>query len=257
MSNITKELKAHKTEVATKMQQDSAVKSVLLLQESSSLEDIRIATALGSKHNISRAQDKLGHKINLENLDQKYAGNVFTRAQIKKLAGKYNMRFLHSDRYCGNLDLEVIQKLKAFSKETGVEITDGNLKYNFLILAPENCFHLDKVERMRKDPDPAIFYKIDEGHYRLIHQWGSDFNIFNRIAGMYWYNRVSKFFVTLIVLALIFGTVMSIIDHFTFVHQLWYIIPSLVLFGASIGNSQIWEDRDYHNSKWNSTDQLT
>ena len=137
MSNITKELSASKKADNLKLQQDNAVKAVLLLENKDSQEDLRIANALGAHNAISRAQTELGKKLEMEKLDKMYVGNVFTREQVQNLARKYNLRFLSSNNYCGSLDVEAISKLKEFSKQTDVTLADGNLKYNFFILAPE------------------------------------------------------------------------------------------------------------------------
>jgi hypothetical protein len=256
MSNITTELKTSKEKEVIEMNGDSAVKAVLLLEQGDSAEDLRIANALGSSNNIARAQTELGKKMELEKLDGKFAGNVFTVDQIKALAGKYNLRFLRSGLYCGNLDVVAIQKIKEFSRETGTAITDGALKYNFFILAPGKCFNLKAIEKVKVDPDPAIFYKIDDDHYRLIHQWGNDFSIWNRIAGWNWLKPATKFWVNLIAFSLIFCGLVFVTGLFVplFTSKWAYsialavavIISNISAFGG------FWEKEYFHDNKWNS-----
>lgn len=257
-TNITKELIESKVKTSTKTEQDSAVVAVKLLEAGDSMEDLRIANALGRNHNIARAQTELGRKLEMEKLDGQYAGNVYSLKQIRDLAAKYNMRFLQSKHYCGNLDVMAIQKIKEFHKETGVNIEDANLKYMFFILAPEDCFDLETVKRMRHDPDPAIFYKIDENHYRLIHQWGNDFNIFNRIAGWNWSSREGKLLVSLVSYLLIGMLLTMGVDLFVTMPKWIYAPVALFLVVISFTNaySSFWDDADFHSVKWNSTSKL-
>ena len=59
------------------------------------------------------------------------------------------------------------------------------------MMAPQEMFELrdekyiSKAE-LRRQADPAIFYQIDEKHFRLIHKWGADFTIFRLIEGFRW-----------------------------------------------------------------------
>lgn len=263
MSNIKTELSSLKKKEAIEREQDNAVKTVLLLENSESAEDLRIANSLGANHSIARAQNSLGAKLNIEKLDSKYAGNVFEKSKIKELAKRYNMRFLQSHHYCGNLDLEVISKIKAFSKETNVQITEANLKYNFYILAPEECFNLKKMERRKVDPDPAIFYKIDESHYRLIHQWGSDFNILNRINGFAWQSRNSRFVYLAIINLLICALLLTGMYKFDIASSGWQLTWTIffpivaILLPLITTHSDIYHDQDFHEDKWNNDIKIT
>ena len=186
MANIKTSLQNAKDREIKQTEQSEVVKEVKLLMDSDAQEDLRIFRALGKNHSIAVSEDEMGKKLELEKLDGKYAGNVFTKDQIEKLAIKYNLRFLRAGLFCGKMDVQVAAKIKEFSKETDTEITNGALAYNFFILAPEKEFRL-KTEVTRKMwdvTDPAIFYKIDENHYRLVHKWGTDFTILNRIQGI-------------------------------------------------------------------------
>lgn len=256
MANITKELNKSKVQ-STENQQDEAVKIVRLLENGDSQEDLRIANALGSNHSIAVAQTEMGKKLEMEKLDGMYKGNVFTKQQIKDLARKYNMRFLQSKFYCGNIDTEVIAKIKQFSKETNTEITDGNLKYKFFILAPEECFGLTVKKIPKKDPDPAIFYQIDDDHYRMIHQWGNDFNIFNRIEGIMHQSRLGAFSMFLVQLALLLVGGMTIVDLcISYDFGWWYLVPSIVSLILAICMSEpgVLHESELHESKWNSSE---
>lgn len=257
MANITTELVKHKKD--TKESQDQAVKQVLLLEQGDAQEDLRIANALGKNHSISRAQTEMGKKLELETLDGKYAGNVYTLKQIKGLAKKYNMRFLPSKHFCGNLDTEVIAKLKAFSRETNTEITDGALQHNFYILAPESCFVLQEniVINERKPVDPALFYKIDDDHYRLVHQWGSDFNLWNRYQGFKHSDRSNYVWANLLEYVLIAAVIL--LPAFYFFGSRWYTWVALgvavILGGVLVSGCSDPKDTlsdTFHDGKWRS-----
>lgn len=186
MSNIVKELEKAKSAEAAEVENNNVIKEVKLLMDGDAQEDLRIFRALGTQHSIAVSESELGKKLELEKLDSTYNGGVFTVKQIKKLAVKYNLRFLAPNLYAGKMDVQVAAKIKEFAKATNTTITDGALRYSFKILAPERSFRL-RSERKRKfweDEDPAIFYKIDETHYRLVHKWGADFTIQNRIKGL-------------------------------------------------------------------------
>lgn len=263
MANIATSLQADKKRLHERVNTDEAVKQVKLLENNAAAEDIRLATALGSKNSISRQQTRKGALMHLENLDKQYVGNVFTLEQIKRLAMLYDMRFLQSRHYCGEIDLGVITKLKQFSAETGTEITDGNLQHNFYILAPEKCFNLKRIEKVKRVPDPALFYKIDETHYRLIHQWGTDFNIFNRIAGLNWKNRRSKFWVhqfTMVLPVILLAYLLN--NLFNLKGEERAFIPIILTVVMTVRNlinaysEGVWRDGNFHKWKWQSTDRL-
>ncbi len=163
------------------------VNEVKLLLNGDETEDNRILRNLSKHSQISRVEDLLGEKIELENLETSYDGKVYTKEQIKKLAVDYKLRFLKSENYSGNFDVQVAAKIKEFSKKTKSPIDGWSLSNKYYILAPETMFTLkDKRYVTKRELDPAIFYQVDENHYRLIHKWGSDFTIFRYLTGFRW-----------------------------------------------------------------------
>lgn len=142
--NITKELQKQKQAVDLNYEMDNAVKTVLLLENKSAQEDLAIAKGLGGNNSITRGLNEKGKMLEMVKLNTLYKGDVFTLAQIKVIAKKYNLRFLNSKFYCGNLPVEALSKMKTFSKETNTELNTANLSYNFFILGPEKCFKLEK-----------------------------------------------------------------------------------------------------------------
>lgn len=253
MSNITKELKNSKNKQEEQLNNNDVVKEVKLLMAADSAEDLRIFRALGKHHSIAVSETELGKKLELEKLDNKFAGNVFTRNQIKKLAIKYNLRFLQSKYYKGKIDVQVAGKIKEFAKETNTEITNGNLEYNFYILAPENSFKLREVTTLKiwDDKDPAIFYKIDDDHYRLIHKWGSDFTINNRIAGLLNYNWWTAFFVIYLMAAPILVSASYLIFNKLWIGFVAAFVFSFFRYIGRLKNLFEYETDFYSPYKWN------
>lgn len=163
------------------------LKEVKLLLQGEESEDARILRGLSNNSNYARIEKATGQVLEVESLDKKYAGNVFTYEQIKKLAVDYHLRFLAASYYTGSFDVEVAAKIKEFAKETLAPIDNYSLSRNYFILAPAELFKLqDERYISKREKDPAIFYRIDDNHYRLIHKWGNDFSILRYLEGFRW-----------------------------------------------------------------------
>lgn len=167
------------------------INEVKLLLEGESSEDARILRGLSQNSQFNRIEKVRGEQIELENLENEYEGKVYTIDQIELLCVDYRLRFLQSKYFTGTYDVEVAAKIKEFAKTTNSPIDDWSLGRRFFMMAPQNMFELrdekyiSKAE-LRRQADPAIFYQIDEKHYRLIHKWGADFTIFRLIEGFRW-----------------------------------------------------------------------
>ena len=168
----------------SKFDGNAAVQAVKLLMNEDGAEDLRILRGLGTQHSAIKANDALGARLDIEKLTNAYAGEIYTKAQIKALAIKYNLKFLNSTRYKGNLDVQVVAEIKKFAKSTNTNISDVILDRKFFILAPKENFMVDKKEEIVVvDRDPIMFYKIDDNHFRFIHKWGNDFSPIRLISG--------------------------------------------------------------------------
>ena len=118
--------------------------------------------------------------------------------------------------------------------------------------------------------DPVLFYKIDETHYRLIHQWGKEFTAWRRILGWRWKNqhtfRASNFLLSLPIVSLIFSSIWQISFFYA------PIMTSLLIIGISgamawIANLYVVKDTNglfeveyaeefFTPNNWNSTRKL-
>ncbi len=188
--SIDKELEKASQEDKQKFNVDP-INEVKLLLAGESSEDARILRGLSNNSQFNRIEKVRGEQIELENLENEYEGKVYKIEQIEKLCVDYRLRFLQSKYYTGSYDVEVAAKIKEFAKSTQSPIDEYTLGRRFFMMAPQEMFELrdekyiSKAE-LRRQADPAIFYQIDEKHFRLIHKWGADFTIFRLIEGFRW-----------------------------------------------------------------------
>ncbi len=188
--SIDKELEKVSQEDKQKFNVDP-INEVKLLLAGESSEDARILRGLSNNSQFNRIEKVRGEQLELENLENEYEGKVYKIEQIEKLCVDYRLRFLQSKYYTGSYDVEVAAKIKEFAKSTQSPIDEYTLGRRFFMMAPQEMFELrdekyiSKAE-LRRQADPAIFYQIDEKHFRLIHKWGADFTIFRLIEGFRW-----------------------------------------------------------------------
>lgn len=165
------------------------VESVTKLLEYDDQKDRQMLKHLGIDTQIQIASDMRNKKLTLENLNSKFKGDIFHIDVIKNLCINYRLRFLRSNNYRGGVDLKLPTIIRDYSQEIGEDLTNpGLLSTRFFIMAPPEAFQLEKVivPKQLKNPDPVLFYQVDDDHYRMIHKWGSDFSIFRAISGYRW-----------------------------------------------------------------------
>jgi len=186
------------------------IKEVKLLMESNDMEKSRILRGLSNNSQFNRVEKLVGKQMDLEKLENAYDGRVYTIEQIKDLCIDYNLRFLPSPYFTGSFDVEVAGKILEFSKKTNTSVDDFSLRNSFFVMAPEEMFKLkDEKYISKKELDPAIFYKIDSEHYRLIHKWGDDFTILRLLMGYrfrsWWHHQWFNTIMVLPIFALLFS----------------------------------------------------
>lgn len=212
--SIEKELEKKSQKEKIKFEIDP-INEVKLLLSGDSSEDLRILKGLSNQSQLNRVEKIRGQQMELEKIENDYEGKVYKIEQIKKLAIDYRLRFLSSQRYTGTFDIEVTSKIKEFAKSANVQLSPNTLERSFYILAPQEMFALqDEKYVTKKQLDPAIFYKIDDNHYRLIHKWGDDFTIFRLISGFryrsWWMHQLFNTVMVLPIVALIMGGILGV-----------------------------------------------
>lgn len=181
--------------------------------------DLEIFRKMTPNSTMQRAENQLGAIIDLEKDEDFHGGNIFTHAEVIRLAKKYRLKFLSSTLYIGDLDRTIPLEIKSLeenitksqirerAKRENITIEEYKEKYpgykytldasdfqnKFFILAPPECFILktEKIAQKTVYTDPILFYKTFEGRYRLIIKWGNDFTIFRRLLGIIYKNNTS------------------------------------------------------------------
>lgn len=107
--------------------------------------------------------EKSQSEIQLPDVNSIDEKNLYSKEDIRKVAIRYRLRFLDSEKFKPEIPHEAIAKVKALEKRTSEKFQ------KFKILAPSEMFVLEDC-----DKDPVLFAELNDGRYFLIHQWGSD-----------------------------------------------------------------------------------
>jgi hypothetical protein len=116
---------------------------------------------------------------------------LFTPEAIRKVCLTYGLRFLETSLYKGELDAAIPAKLAEFKA-----INEGHLSYPcprshpdrkaridcvFRIAAPSESFKLQD-----RPKDPLLFAYVGNNHWYLVHKWGNDLSVWNRMKNWDW-----------------------------------------------------------------------
>ena len=137
----------------------------VLLREQGEREE-RLIQQLGLHRSLLQIHDAKRHQW----LNRQFKGDVYHVDDVRQICINYRMRMLPSHRYHGPIDPEFGPKLNRFQKEH--DLTATQLEQDFFIVAPAETFDLEK--RQRPLVDPLLLYRIDNEHYKMVHQWGGD-----------------------------------------------------------------------------------
>ena len=136
-----------------------------LLREQGEQEE-RLIQQLGMHRSLPQISDPKRHR----RLNKQFQGEVYHVSDIRQVCIDYRMRMLPSHRYHGPIDPEFGPKLNRFRQTQN--LTEADLERDFFIVAPAETFDLEK--RQRPLVDPVLLYRIDDEHYKLVHQWGGE-----------------------------------------------------------------------------------
>lgn len=137
------------------------------------IEDNSVFYRLGLDKNIVKGKSiKTVAENNLKGIEKFDKKRVFHVSQIEKICNKYLLKFLPISHFRGEIDAELPQKVLNFELIYNENVS----QYNSYIIAPSKSFELEE-----RPKDPLLFYKINDEYYYLIHKWGNDLSIFNRI----------------------------------------------------------------------------
>jgi len=112
---------------------------------------------------------------------------VFHISQIESICNKYYLKFLPSAMYKGSVDNELALKIEAFELNHGVNCFSKMESYLFRNIAVGNTYIIappESFDLQEKPLDPLFFYKINDEYFYLIHKWGNDLSLLNRIKSI-------------------------------------------------------------------------
>lgn len=193
--NLAEELlKQNRADEIRMERQLEEARNLLLHEEEQERE---ILSEMGVDSCVRQYEDKKAGYLVRQSLKAKFNTEIFHINQIKGLCIDYDMRFLPSRLYKGWIDNELGAKVKRFLSDK--KISDYDLGASFYIMAPAKQFQLVEIESVPKDYDPLLFYKIDDQHFCLVHQWGNELSDWRYLSAFkkksFLHSQVHMFFV--------------------------------------------------------------
>lgn len=117
---------------------------------------------------------------------------IFSLSEIKKIAINYDLRFLPTKYYKGDIPSDLSLKISEAKENLG-----DNCTGIYKILAPENSFELQAIPK-----DPLLFVSLKNGQFYLVHKWGNDLSAFRRM-NVFLKSHTGRIFVSTLVLLII------------------------------------------------------
>lgn len=183
MIKVNLEQEMIKMNSETIAEEELFLESIKDFLEKENENDLEILKNAGFGHLIKKKQ---AIEVARKNKDNFTGDRVFHIDQIEKIAIKHGLRMLPTKYFEGNLNSEVLPKIKEFyetypDERKKVEESErrrylSDEDYPFHIMAPRKSFRLQK-----RPKDPLLFYKINSDYYYLIHKWGNDLSIFRKM----------------------------------------------------------------------------
>lgn len=169
--NLEKSLVRNKRKLLTK--NELLVLDKMKTIESMKNEDAELIKRLGMwTDNISTGSNA---KSKMKTYERFRADRVFHKNDIKNLCQNYGLRFLESRYFNGELDIELPNKIREFSKTYDFYVGPGNS----YIAAPASSFKLQE-----RPKDPLFFVHVGDDYYYLIHKWGKDISVLRWLANL-------------------------------------------------------------------------
>ncbi|MGK7395007.1 MAG: hypothetical protein ACNS62_10555 [Candidatus Cyclobacteriaceae bacterium M3_2C_046] len=190
-----------------KMQQQLDVAKQLLAHDES--REREILGKMGIDSCVKQYEDKKSTYLEKLNLIKKFGNDVFHIDQIKNMCVDYDLRFLPTQYFRGLIDTELGTKMRNFMEHN--KINDYDLEHKFFIMAPTRQFEIQEVEIQTNQYDPLMFYKIDDEHYYLVHQWGKELNPLRYISAFrkrsFFHSQIHYLAVSFVVILAVLGLV--------------------------------------------------
>jgi hypothetical protein len=253
--DITKELEEKRLQ--TKNDANEIVKETKLLLEGDHQKEADLLKRAGLGHQLKKAETAKGINLERSNLEGKFEGKIFTTTEIKELCLEYDLRFLNTKHYKGDVDLQIGPKLKRlFETQNLNENVDTERLY---IMAPKQAFNLQDRPKPPKMVDPVLFYRVtnyttthgnydgpsdapyserfaDDDKFLMVHNWGNDFTIMRLFLGVIMKTALHQAIFRAVTFMLLFNVFMASFGSYTPVFDLILSIP----IGAFLSFVTMW-----------------
>jgi len=178
---------------------EALVSEAKLLLESTASKERQVLRSIGLSAELNFTEAELENlqiiKIGKENLDKE----IITLNDIKKFCLEYRLYIKPAKEYMGTIPATLGAELLRFCEEKSIPIPSSDNYSNFFIIAPPKMFRgykspvkvLAMVNTARKEAirkrneDPILVYKIQNGYYAIIKSWGDDFTWLRKIHGFF------------------------------------------------------------------------
>lgn len=171
-------------------------------------------------------------------IKKKIDGEFITREDVKKICIQYGLRCLNSNYYKKEIPTSALNDLRRFKEENN--IGEYSMNNNLFVIAPKDHFSLGK----RPQNDPVLLYN-DNGIYRVISKWGSDFGFTRRIRGVF---MESPMLASLVITFFLLNLILLAIYINTSAWEIWLSnLGVLFLWGAIVAEmdflstSELWD----------------
>lgn len=171
------------TTIHSKLQEINNEKSEEVLNQAKDIlnKSIEIEDMLKDLGHYSKAKF-----VNLGNHKTKYEGfEIYVIDSIEEIAKTYNLKFgrLQHIKF-ENVPYDALAKLTDFKQIHGTIEKD-----DVFILAPADYFN-DKM--FEKDKDPMMFYRLGDGCYAKIAEWGEPMLCDDRVADAKYWGKIER-----------------------------------------------------------------
>jgi hypothetical protein len=183
--------------------------------------------------------------INHFDFDKLETNKIYHISTIKKICWKYNLRFLPSGYFVGDLPAEAYEKLEQLENSGTFDFE------NLQIIAPSKLFELEDA-----NADPLLMAPMGNGYYYLIHKWGGDLSWYRAVLAYPFRDFLSLFKSLLLAVVLVCAIVPNSIltthpdiSYFNIYRLL--LIPYLtIMFGGFLAFASFAFNKNFSDTVW-------
>jgi len=178
---------------------EALVSEVKLLLESTASQERQVLRSIGLSAELNFAEAEQENlqiiKLGKENLGKE----IITSSDIRKFCLEYRLYIKKAKEYMGTIPATLGAELLRFCEEKKIPVPAHHDHSNFYIIAPPKMFrgyknplqvleiaNNERKEAIRKrEEDPILVYKLQNGYFAIIKSWGDDFTWLRKIYGFF------------------------------------------------------------------------